>query len=133
MNNKNSSKNKTVHGLISFIPLGMCLLFVLAILVIYDNNLTGSVVKEIKVDNQEPQIKIELVNDIKILNHLNEGWYQVKNGYVFYLESFDSPVLLYIKVKNPEQQNGFFVVDKFGNIKFDKTSEGLFEKEIENK
>ena len=58
------------------------------------------------------------------MSQLNEGWYQIKNGYVFYLESFNTPIPIYIKVKNSHQQNGMFVVEQDGNVAIKKiTSE----------
>ena len=66
--------------------------------------------KETAIGSGSARISVIEVNGIKELSYLNEGWYEIRNGFVFYLETFTSYVPLYIKVKNLEQQNGLLVV-----------------------
>ncbi|MBI2660460.1 transglycosylase SLT domain-containing protein [Candidatus Woesearchaeota archaeon] len=97
--------------------------------VYYNNSITANAVKEVSLDS-ETGISIIEVDEIGELVFLNEGWYQIRNGFVFYLDTFNSYVPLYIKVKNPEQQNGLLAVDAEGNIEFGIVVNLLREKEI---
>ncbi|MBI2656135.1 hypothetical protein HYX03_00160 [Candidatus Woesearchaeota archaeon] len=134
MRNKKLTKNKIAKGLVSLLTIIILLSSILAGSIFYEDNITANVVKETSIDSKPPTISIKEVNGIRDLNQLNEGWYQIRHGYVSYLETFDSYVPLYIKVLNPEQQNGLLVVDENGNIEFVKDFEGLIEKEtVENK
>ena len=96
--------NKIAKGLVSLITIIVMLSSILAASIFYENNITANVVRENSIGNK-PAISIQEVKDVKELNKLNEGWYEIRNGFVFYLEHFDSYVPLYIKVLNPEQQN----------------------------
>ena len=115
--------NKTAKGLVSLITIIILMSSILAGTIYYENNITANVVRE--GSSPKSSISIKEVNDISELSQLNEGWYSIKNGFVYYLETFDSYVPLWIKVKNPEQRNGLFVVDKEGNIEFDESFDGL--------
>ena len=112
--------NKFGKGLVSLITIVILLSSILASSIVYQNNITANVAREISIDAKPISIPIKEVDNIKELNQLNEGWYQIINGYVYYLESFDSYVFLNIKVKNPDERNGLLVVDADGNIKFDE-------------
>ncbi len=113
------------RGIVSFAAIILLLFFILALSLSYQSTITANVVREISIDTESISISVKEFDDVKELNQLNEGWYQVINGYVFYLESFDSYIFLYTKVKNPEERNGLLVVDADGNIKFDETFNGL--------
>ena len=123
---KRLTKNKLAKGLVSLITIVILLSSILAASVFFQNNITTNVIKETSIDNKPIAISIQEVKDIKELNKLNEGWYQIKNGFVYYLETFDSYVPLYIKVLNPEQWNGLLFVEADGKISFDE----LVEKEL---
>ena len=118
MSNKKLFNNKIAKGLVSLITIIVLLSSMLATSIYYQNNITANVVKEISTETKSTGIIITEVNGIKELSQLNEGWYQIRNGFVFYLDTFNSYVLLYIRVKNPEHQNGLFVVDEDGNVEF---------------
>ena len=111
MNRKKTIKklfnNKFAKGLVSLITIVILLSSILATSVFYQNNITANVVRETSINDNKISIQITTIDDIKELNELNEGWYSIRNGYVFYLENFDTYVPLYIKVLNPEQKNGF--------------------------
>ncbi|MBI2654003.1 hypothetical protein HYX02_04285 [Candidatus Woesearchaeota archaeon] len=129
MSNKKSSKKEIPKGLVSLTAILLLLSSILATIFASENNITANVIKEASIDSSSTRISIIEVDDVKELNQLNEGWYQIRNGYVFYLETFDSYVLLYIKVMNPEQQNGLLVVDEDGDFIFDESVGGLIEKQ----
>ena len=95
--------NKTAKGIVSFATIILLLSFILALTLAYESTITANAVKEVSIDAKPISIPIKEVDNIKELNQLNEGWYQVINGYVYYLESFDSYIFLYIKVKNPDE------------------------------
>lgn len=124
------TKNKIAKGLVSLVTIIVLLSLILAGSLYYKNNITGSVAFEDLKNSESTSINAKEVNDVKELNQLNEGWYKVSNGYVFYLETFDSYVPLYIRIKNPEQQNIVFIVDADGNIKFEENFDKLISKEI---
>lgn len=122
--------NKTAKGIVSFVTIIIILSLILASTIVYQNNITANAVKEISIDAESIPISVKEVANVDELNQLNEGWYQITNGYVYYLESFDSYVFLYIKIRNPDEQNGLLVVDADGNIKFDETFRGLPGKQV---
>lgn len=112
-------KNKTAKGLVSMITIIILLSSILAVSIFYESSITAQVIKETSIEDKPTTIKITEVNDIKELNHLNEGWYEIRSGFVFYLETFNSYVPLYIKVLNPKQQNGLLAVDDEGDLRFE--------------
>ncbi|GEM_PF-2604318 len=116
-------KNKLGKGLVSMFLIIILLVSVLAGSFYYENNITAYAVNENTIVSN--QIQQKEVNDVKGLNQLNEGWYKVIKGNVFYLEHFDSLVSLHIVIKNPEQQNGIFVVDAEGNVEFEGNADKL--------
>ena len=106
--------NKIAKGLVSLITIIVLLSSILATSVFYENNITANVIRETSInDNDKISINIVSVNDVKEISFLNEGWYQIVNGYVFYLEHFDSYAPLYIKVLDLEQQNGLKNMSEF--------------------
>jgi len=119
-------QNKTAK-LISLTTATVLIALVLASSLYYSgNNITANVVAEDPSNFIQPLIKeIDNFNELK---YLNEGWYEIRNGYVFYIENFDSYVPLYIKVNNPSNLNGLLVVDADGNIAFDSNKWNLPEK-----
>ena len=76
------TKNKIAKGLVSLVTVVILLSSILATTLVYENNITANAVKE------DSGISYAEVNDVYNLQ-LNEGWYQVKNGNVLYLETFD--------------------------------------------
>ena len=123
---KKLEKDKLNEGLISLLIIIILLFSILAGTIYYGNNITANAVQE--NSNFDNSMQIQTVDNIQDLNQLNEGWYQIRNGFVYYLETFDSYIPLYIKVKNLEQQNKFFVVDEYGAIRFDESFDGLIVK-----
>ena len=115
--------NKIAKGLVSLITIIILLSSILAGSIFYENNITANVIKETSINDKPSTISMKEVNSSKDLSQLNEGWYQIKNGFVYYLETFDSYVPLYIKVKNQEQQNGLLVVDEDGNVEIKRVNE----------
>ena len=100
--------------LASFIAVIALLILILAGTVYYENNITAMAVRENFAS--EPSIQIKEISSINELSQLNEGWYEVRNGHVLYLEHFDTAIPLYIKINNPPNLNMLFVVDNNGNI-----------------
>lgn len=117
--------SKTAKGLVSLAAVIALLSSILASSIFYENNITANVVREASIDDNQISMQITAVNDIKGLNQLNEGFYEIRNGFVFYLEHFDSFAPLWIKVKNPEEQNGLLLVEPDGKLSFDESFEGL--------
>ena len=115
--------NKTAQGIVSFATIVILLVSVLASSIYFEYSITANAVKETAI-NTKPTITIKEVKDINKLNYLNEGWYEIKNGYVYYLESFNDYVPLYIQVINPQQQNGLMVIYADGEILFDESFRG---------
>ena len=105
------NKNKTAKGIDSLGIIVILLSSVLAVSLFYNNNITANVIGENFVSESKFSQIIE-VDNIRELNQLNEGWYQIRNGFVFYLEHFDSEVPLWIRVRNNNQQNGMFDMKK---------------------
>ena len=102
--------NKIAKGLTSFAAIIVLLSSILASSIFYQSSLTANAVKDNSFDKKPASFSIKFVNDVNDLSSLNEGWYHIRNGYVYYLEHFDSSVPLYIKVSNPGQQNGHKVI-----------------------
>lgn len=123
MSNKKLFNDKTAKGIVSLITIIVVLSSILAVTIFYENNITANVVKE--TNNKKTSMQIQSVYDANELSQLNEGWYLIRNGFVYYLDTFDSYVPLWIKVKNPEQKNGLFVVDADGSIRFEESYDGL--------
>ncbi|MBI2542351.1 hypothetical protein HYV80_06595 [Candidatus Woesearchaeota archaeon] len=120
---------KTAKGLASLVAVVIILSSILATGVYYNNSITSNAVREVSVGSESKNIFVTEVDSIEELNFLNEGWYEIRKGFVFYLDTFNSYVPLYIKVKNFEQQNGLLAVDMGGNIEFGEVAH-LLEKEI---
>ena len=133
MNNKKLFNNKIAKGLVSLITIIVLLSSILATSFVYQNNITANVIRETTQIPKSATITITEVNDIEELSQLNEGWYEIRNGFVFYLDTFNSYVPLYIRVKNLEQQNGLLVVDANGAIEFHNNVNRLNEKEVVDK
>ena len=125
---KKINKNKIGKGLVSLLAIIILMSSILAGTFYYQNSITANVIKEASIID-EPAIQVKEVKDINELNYLNEGFYEIRNGFVLYLETFDSSVPLWIEVKNPEQKNGMFSVDEDGAIRFNKSFEGLAEQQ----
>ena len=113
--------NKIAKGIVSLLSIIILLSSILAGTLYYQNGITANVIMD--ASTQEESFPIKEVNGIEELNQLNEGWYKISNGYVYYFETFNSYIPIYIKVKNTEQQNGIFVVDENGNVEFQDTFE----------
>jgi len=122
------TNSKIAQGLASLIVIVVILSSILATSIFYGSNITANAVREDAIPIGNVPSVVE-ANDLKELSHLNEGWYQIKNGFVFYLETFDNSIPLYIHVRNLEQQNGLLAVDEDGNVKFDANANKLTEKE----
>jgi len=98
----------------------------------YQNKITANAIKESKIKNENlEKFAFEanfpasnIVEDIDELSQLNEGWYYIKNGYVYYVEHFDSYVFLNLKVRNPRYDNGLLVVNADGTTEFDESFDG---------
>ena len=120
-------KFKNGKGIVSISTIVIVLLAMLFTAMWYNRNyssLTGNVVyAEGNFVFSRPVISY--VNDINELKILNEGWYEIRHGYVFYLEHFDNSIPLYIKVLNLNQQDGIVVVDADGTVSFDESFRGL--------
>ena len=101
-------KNKTAKGIVSLGIIVLLLSSILTASLFYGSNITANVAKEVSFDSKQKDLQIKEVDNIRDLNQLNEGWYQIRNGYVFYLEHFDFEVPLWIRVRNNNQQNGMF-------------------------
>ena len=123
--------NKIAQGLVSLMTVIVLLGSILAASLFYQTGITGNIVKE--NSNSKSDIKIQEVNNVYSLSQLNEGWYQVRNGYVYYLENFDSFVPLSIKIKNPSNLNGLVVVDSSGKVTFDSNQWNLPDKQANEK
>ncbi len=109
---------------------------ILAASIFYQSNITARAIQETDFDSS-PAISIIAVDDINGLNQLNEGWYEIRNGFIYYLQDFDTPIPLYIRIKNSNQQNGLLSVDYDGTIIFDskfhsknEVNENTFEEKI---
>ena len=109
-------KNKIAKGLASLTIIVILLLSVLAGSFYYENNITANAVKEASV-NFDKDISIKEI-DVKNINQLNEGWYKIIEGHLFYLEEFDKPVFIYTRIVSAEHQNEMFSVDADGNVQF---------------
>ncbi len=127
---KKSNKYKAPKGIVSFTVIIVLLSSILAASVYYENSITANAVRGTTSNNQEFNLQIIYIDSTKDLSQLNEGWYQIRNGYVYYLDSFSSYIPIWIKIINPEEQNGLLVVDADGTTKFDRTFTGLPESEV---
>ena len=117
---KNNTLNKKRNSLISLALIILLMFSILTINLVYNNNLIGQAATVFEPYSSQSSIQIKEVNSIEELSQLNEGWYKIINGYAYYLETFDSGILLYIKVKDSKQQNGLIVVDSDGNVEFEQ-------------
>ena len=129
-------KNKFAYGLMSFATVIILISSILAASIFYQSNITARAIQETNFDSS-PAISIIAVDNINGLNQLNEGWYEIRNGFVYYLQDFDTPIPLYIRIKNSNQQNGLLSVDYDGTIIFDskfhsknEVNENTFEEKI---
>src|SRR3989338_5786975 len=123
---KRLNRSKTAK-LISLTTATVLIALVLASSLYYSgNNITANVIAEDSPNFIQPSIKE--IDNFNELNQLNEGWYEIRNGYVFYIENFDSYIALNLKVRNPSGLNGLLVVDADGNIAFDSNKWALPEK-----
>jgi|GEM_PF-6077060 hypothetical protein len=130
MMNKKIFYSKIAKGIASLIAIIILLSSILATSVYYNSSITANAVKEVPLDSGLNYISITEVDDIRELSFLNEGWYEIRNGFVFYLDTFNSYVPLYIKILNQEQQNGLLAVDAEGNIEFGNVVNLLKEREV---
>ena len=105
--------NKTAKGLVSFVTIIVLLSSILATSFFYENSITANVIREDSANLQSAATAITEVDDINDLSQLNEGWYEVRNGFVFYLDTFNSYVPLYIQILNFGQQNILEKLNKF--------------------
>ncbi len=129
MSNKKFTKPKTPKELASLTAIIILLSLILAGTLYYGKGITADAVRKAAIDGKIEKIQFKQVNDVKELSQLNEGWYKIMSGLVYYLETFDSYAPLYIKVNNPRQQNGLIVVDADGTIRFSERFDGLAEEE----
>src|SRR3989338_2481790 len=118
--------SKTAKGLVSLTSIIILLSSILASTFYFDSSITANVAGDVSA---EEAYSIKEINDIKELSQLNEGWYLIREGYVFYLETFDSEIPIHIKVNEPANPNAVVVVDADGNIAFDRTFSQLAEKQ----
>lgn len=105
--------NKTAKGLVSFVAIIVLLSSILATSLFYQNNATANVVMEDSGNWESATAAVTEVDDINDLQNLNEGWYEVRNGFLFYLDTFNSYVPLYIQILNLGQQNILENLNKF--------------------
>ncbi|MBS3104881.1 hypothetical protein J4234_01345 [Candidatus Woesearchaeota archaeon] len=124
---KNLFNNKTAKGLVSFVTIIVLLSSILATIFFYENSITANVIREDSANWESSSTAITEVDDINGLNQLNEGWYEVRNGFVFYLDTFNSYVPLYIRIANIEYNDGLLVVDENGNVEFSYRINGINE------
>lgn len=111
-------KKKIEHEMSKFVTLVLLLILITATTIVFNGNITGNVVGSSSgITYIIPSI--QEVSSIDELSSLNEGFYLIKEGYVFYLESADSYIPLYIKVTDLKQRDGIFSVDEDGNIEFE--------------
>jgi|SRR3989338_1944409 len=100
---KRLNRSKTAK-LISLTTATVLIALVLASSLYYSgNNITANVIAEDSPNFIQPSIKE--IDNFNELRYLNEGWYEIRNGYVFYLESFGSYVPLNLKIRNPYNLN----------------------------
>ena len=127
LRNKNIYKSTVPKGFVSLHTVIILLTSILAITISDGNNITANVIFEDSTSFKST-FSITEVNNFNELNQLNEGWYSIRNGHVFYLDKFDSYIPLYIKANNPPNLNGLFVIDSDGNIEFEENDLELIEK-----
>ncbi|MBI2654971.1 hypothetical protein HYX06_00920 [Candidatus Woesearchaeota archaeon] len=124
-------KQSKAAKLISLTTATLLIALILASSFYLDGTITANVAAEEPPSFTGPAAKEISFNELK---HLNEGWYELRNGYVFYLESFDSYAPLNLKVKSPSGLDGLAVVDSYGKIEFtdyDETAEIQYPEEQE--
>ena len=126
LKHKKIYKSTVPKGFVSLHTIIILLTSILAITISDGNNITASVVVDVPTDYESTFSIIE-VSSISNLNQLNEGWYSIRNGHVFYLDKFDSYIPLYIKATNPPNLNGLLVIDSDGNIEFEENDLELTE------
>src|SRR3989338_9043795 len=117
--------NKKAQGIVSFAAIIILLASILASSIYFDYSITANAVKENAIDNKPPSVQVKEVKNVEELNYLNEGWYEIKKGYAYYLESFNDYVPLYIRVMNGREQNGLLVIYADGGVYFDDSFRGL--------
>lgn len=113
MSNKKLFYSKIAKGMASLVTIIILLSSILATSIFYENNITANVIREVSIDSELTSISIIEVDDIKDLSQLNEGWYEIRKGFVFYLDTFTSYVPLYIQILNFGQQNILEKLNKF--------------------
>lgn len=112
-------KKRISHEMNKLITLVLILVLITTAIIVFDGNITGNVVGSSSgITYIIPSI--QEVQGIGELSSLNEGFYLIKEGFVFYLESADSYIPLYIKVNDLKQRDGIFSVDEDGNVGFEK-------------
>ena len=110
-------KQKIAKGFASLAVVVVLLISILAGSIYYqNNNITSNVVKDAS-SNSDKEISTKEIG-ARNLNQLNEGWYKIIEGHLFYLKEFNEPVYLYMKINNPDYQNKLFSVDSNGNVEF---------------
>ncbi|MBI2659039.1 hypothetical protein HYX05_02990 [Candidatus Woesearchaeota archaeon] len=120
--------NKIAKGLVSFVTIILLLCSILATTFVYQNNITASVIREDSENWESAAAAIIEVDGINGLSQLNEGWYEVRNGFLFYLDTFNSYVPLYIRIADIGYKDGLLVVDGEGNVEFSYRINGVNEK-----
>ncbi|HLC49815.1 MAG TPA: hypothetical protein VJI97_00120 [Candidatus Nanoarchaeia archaeon] len=123
--------SKTAKGITGFTMAMLMMISVFMFALSNNSSITANVVKYESIDTAKSNSVIQ-IKEINSLSQLNEGWYEIRNGFVFYLEDFNTPIPLYIRLKN-SQQNGLAVVDADGTVSFEETSNKLVEKIITDK
>src|SRR3989338_6255573 len=99
MNKINQSKTAK---LIRLTTATLLIVLILASSFYLDGTITANVVAEEPSGFTAPAIREINFDELK---YFNEGWYELRSGYVFYLESFGSYVPLNLKVRNPYNLN----------------------------
>lgn len=95
-------KRKISEEMNKLTALVLVLMLVTATAIVFDGSITGNVaIENSGITYSVPAV--HEVNDINDLKILNEGFYLVSNGYVFYMESADTYIPLYIKVNDVAQ------------------------------
>ncbi|MEK6943586.1 MAG: hypothetical protein AABX00_05980 [Nanoarchaeota archaeon] len=130
-NMKKILDNKTAKGITGFVMIMLMMISVFMFALSNNTSITANVVKFEDTDTAKNNAVIQ-TKEINSLSQLNEGWYEIRNGFVFYLEDFNTPVPLYIRLKN-SNQNGMAVVDSDGTVSFEESSDKLVEKIITDK
>ncbi len=122
--------SKIGKGLVRFIIIMVMLISVLALSVYYKSGITANAVNGIASGSNQESIPVREINGMDELSQLNEGWYEIRSGFVYYLEYFNSYIPLYMHVNDEKLRNGLFSVDGEGNIEFREKDELIGNKEI---